>query len=154
MKSLFSGIGLAALAGMLMGAAMKPQLDLNDRPAGPQVFAGWSATRSTGPFDDGPTFAAYGGEIPDYVLGTDMQRAVAWDHAEPPPVDDVPVVLAAAAVIEAEPVGPAASTDATTAPEPEPEPVTYPSLAGGVVYPSSGVVQAAPVAAPTTPSLG
>lgn len=127
MKSLFSGIGLAALAGMLMGAAMKPQLDLDDRPAGPQVFAGWSATRSTGPFDDGPTFAAYGGEIPDYVLGTDMQQAVAWDHAAPPPEDEAVMVMAAAAVIETAP----ARLENPMAPSPAPEPVTYPSLAGG-----------------------
>jgi hypothetical protein len=149
-KSLFSGIGLAALAGMLMGAAMKPQLDLDDRPAGPQVFAGWSATRSTGPFDDGPTFAAYGGEIPDYVLGTDMRRAVARDQAEPPPEEEAPMVVAAAAVIEVEPVRSENPMEAS----PAPEPVTYPSLAGGVAYPSSVGAPTPPAASPTTPSLG
>src|SRR5687767_11524241 len=80
-KSLFSGMALAAVAGLLTGGAMKPNLGTDDRPAGPQMFAGWSGTRSTGPFDDGMTFASYNGQIPDYVLGTDWQKTHAWPEA-------------------------------------------------------------------------
>lgn len=57
---------------------MQPHLYDGDRPAGPQMFAGWAGTRSTGPFDPGTTFASYQGPAPDYVLGTDSKRAMTW----------------------------------------------------------------------------
>jgi len=66
---------MALAAGLLMGAAMKPDLEADNRPAGPQVIAEGPAAGSTGPFDDRTqAYAAYRGEIPDYVLGTDWKR--------------------------------------------------------------------------------
>lgn len=70
-----AGAGLALATGLWLGVAMKPQLAVGDRPAGPQTVAGWSGTRSHGAFDDGPRFANYAGRIPPYVTGTDAERA-------------------------------------------------------------------------------
>lgn len=84
LKALFSGVGMAAVAGMLMGMAMRPDLNEGDRPEGPQILAGWSAARSTGPFDDGMTLAYAQGAIPDYVVGTDWKKEIAWaDDTQP-----------------------------------------------------------------------
>ena len=75
MKAVYAGAGVAAAAGLLMGAAMKPDLGLDDRPAGPQIVAA-DAGGSSGPFDAGGfSYAAYGGKVPDYVLGTDFKAA-------------------------------------------------------------------------------
>ena len=138
MKSLFAGIALAAMAGMLMGGAMKPTLDADDRPGGPQMLAGGSGARATGPFDDGMSFAGYNGRVPDYVLGTDMQKAAAWDRGEPA-AEDAPVQVAAAET-GAQPAAFAGPTfDA-----PAPEPVTYPSMAGGVAYAPQAAAPAEP----------
>lgn len=68
---------MAVMAGILMGGAMKPDLGGDERPQGPQLFAGWSGVRSTGPFDDGLGFARYQGDVPDYVIGTDWRLAYA-----------------------------------------------------------------------------
>lgn len=91
-KALFTGVGMAAMAGILLGGAMKPDLRGDDRPEGPQVFAGWSGVRSTGPFDPGTSFASYGGQVPDYVVGTDWKAvSFQWkDDAayEPAPIRD------------------------------------------------------------------
>lgn len=79
MKILLSGAAAAAVGGVLLGGAMQPHLGaIVDRPAGPQMFADWAGARSTGPFDPGTTFASYHGRIPDYVMGTDWKKAMAW----------------------------------------------------------------------------
>jgi hypothetical protein len=76
---------LALTAGLLMGAAMRPDLIGDDRPAGPQMFE--PAARATGPFaeDDAPvaTYAAYRGKTPDYVIGTDWTKPVKVAVAAP-----------------------------------------------------------------------
>jgi len=149
-KSLFSGIALAAAAGMLMGGAMKPTLDDDDRPAGPQMFAGWSGARSTGPFDDGMTFVGYQGQMPDYVLGTDMQNAtIPPDLA--PPLEDAPIEMAAVATEPQQAAFTGSAFDAST----PSEPVPYPSIAGGVAYtPRAAAASDEPAAAPVAASLG
>jgi hypothetical protein len=78
-KVLIAGTAVALVGGVLLGGAMRPNLSAADdgRPAGPQMFANWHGA-STGPFDPGATFASYGGEVPDYVLGTDWKKATAW----------------------------------------------------------------------------
>jgi hypothetical protein len=74
-------------AGLTLGAAMRPDLAADDRPAGPQILEGWSGARSAGPFDDNAdvSVANYHGKLPDYVLGTDAKRVQAWSWAEPAP---------------------------------------------------------------------
>lgn len=135
MRTLYAGAGMALATGLLLGAAMKPDLGEGDgRPAGPQIFTGWSGARSTGPFDDGLAFASYTQEIPEYVLGTDWRKLVeapAPEQIEPAvyeesyydsPLDD------AAAEPPAEPwsPGPAIHQAETGA--------AYPSLDGGAAY--------------------
>jgi hypothetical protein len=130
-RKLISGVGLAAVAGLLLGGAMRPDLRGDERPEGPQIFAGWSGVRSTGPFDDGMTIAYADGQLPNYLVGSDWKQSVAWRDAPQ--------------VIEAPPHDYSAFDDA----EPEPEPVDYamngwqesavapapyPSMAGGVAY--------------------
>jgi hypothetical protein len=82
-RTVLAGAGIAAVAGLLMGAAAKPQLNLDDRPEGPQILAGWTGVRSTGPFDDGAAFASYNGATPDYVLGTDWKTSLAQPPLQP-----------------------------------------------------------------------
>jgi hypothetical protein len=76
-----SGAACALVAGLLLGGAMQPHLDAADgRPAGPQMFADWAGVRSTGPFDPGTTFVNYPGKMPDYVMGTDWKKTMAWPN--------------------------------------------------------------------------
>lgn len=124
-KAILTGAGIAAVAGLLMGAVAKPDLRTDDRPEGPQVIAGWAGVRSTGPFDDGATFASYQGQIPDYVLGAD------WKKALTPPPEPKPVRVAAAE--EDPPPEPVVFTQATYD-EPAREAPSYPSLQGGAPY--------------------
>lgn len=98
MKELFVGAAVAAVAGMLMGAVAKPDLNADDRPAGPQMLTRVSGPRAAGPFaDDSASFAAYRGKLPDYVLGTDFAKATSIYPSAyvPPPMkviayDDAP----------------------------------------------------------------
>ena len=78
MKVQLAGAGIALVAGLALGGLMQPHLYDGDRPSGPQMFAGWAGTRSTGPFDPGTTFASYSGPAPDYVIGTDWKKTMAW----------------------------------------------------------------------------
>jgi hypothetical protein len=128
---MYSGAGLALVAGLLMGAAMKPNLGWDDRPVGPQIFTGWSGVRSTGPFDQDLAFAAYSTTIPDYVIGTDWAKLVAqpatfaYDLAEAAAEPDDSVFDVAA--YEGRPT-------TVVYEEPAREPVSYPSVDGGRTY--------------------
>lgn len=97
MNGFYAGAGLAAAAGLLMGAAMKPDLGLDDRAAGPQMVEPYAGMARSGPFDDGGAayLAAYKGKVPDYVLGTDWNRTMTWTEPkvalpEPPKLRDDP----------------------------------------------------------------
>jgi hypothetical protein len=75
-KTLYAGAVVALAAGLLAGAAMKPDLDGDEQPAGAQTLAD-PAPRASGAFDDEVTYAsypAYHGATPDYVLGTDWKK--------------------------------------------------------------------------------
>lgn len=142
LRSLYAGAAVACVSGLLMGAAMKPTLNVGDRPEGPQMFAGWSGARSTGPFDDGATFAGYQGQVPDYVVGTDWKREIAWQEAEaadPEPRD----VAANEAPPEHAPLRPAVFE------EPAREAPVYPSMAGGMAYGTAAPAPPPPEAAAT-----
>lgn len=124
MKALLTGAGVALAAGLLMGAVAKPDLAGDDRPAGPQILAGWGGARATGPFDDGGGFANYKGQIPDYVLGADWKRSLALPvlTADAPPLAREAKI---AAIDE-----PPALTRAEEPEAPHAAP-SYPSLQGG-----------------------
>lgn len=145
MRTLYAGAGLALTAGLLMGATMKPQLVTDGRPAGPQIFAGWSAEQPTGPFDDGFVYASYSGQIPDYVLGTDLQKMMALpvamyepqqaeeDYYEAPAYDDLPEP----AVAERHAVYAVQAS----------ERVAIPSLDGGAAYEDASRAEKTPLVA-------
>lgn len=128
MKPVLLGASVAAAAGLIMGAAMKPDLRADDRPEGPQIFAGWSGARSTGPFDHASPYAVYAGEIPDYVIGTDwLQTAYdAESELESGTVPSLPEIVDA-------PPEPVVVAQAAYEKPPR-EPPRYPSLDGGASY--------------------
>ena len=86
MKTAYAGAVAALAAGLLSGAAMRPDLTADDRPAGPQMFAEASPARPTGPFDDSPSWARYGGKVPDYVFGTDARKLADQAAGAPAPI--------------------------------------------------------------------
>jgi hypothetical protein len=125
--TILSGAALAAVAGIMLGGAMRPQLIFDGRPNGPQMFANGGGPRSTGPFDPGGSYASYNGNIPVYVIGTDYAQAA---YVAAPPVEEDHQQLARN---DASPPEPAALTHAAYAEPPAPL-VVYPSLAGGRPY--------------------
>jgi hypothetical protein len=128
-----SGAGAALIAGLLLGGAMQPHLDDGDtRPAGPQMFADWAGARSTGPFDPGTTFASYQAQAPDYVMGSDWKKRMAWP-GEPAAVS-APREVAAE---DDEGATQVAVLSRTTYEEPPPPAHDYPSLVGGARSPSA-----------------
>ena len=124
MRALLSGAAIAAVAGMLMGAAAKPDLSGDDRPAGPQMLSTAHGLRAAGPFaDDSLAFAAYAGKLPDYVIGTDTTKAMnAYPTAYVPP----PIKLAEQDDPPADP--PVTHVAYDDSPPPAPN---YPSVDGG-----------------------
>ena len=113
------------MLGVMLGAAMQPTLGLDGRPAGPQILTGRSAERSTGPFDPGPSYAAYGSQLPSYVTGTDYQAAA---YGVAPPAEPERR-LASNETARPEPV----ELTHVTHEEP-PLVVVYPSMSGGADY--------------------
>jgi hypothetical protein len=69
------------VAGLGLGALMRPDLSGDDRPAGPQIVDE-AADAAPAPIDDSLRLTRYTGKIPDYVLGTDWTRPRAL---APPP---------------------------------------------------------------------
>ena len=124
LKIFLAGAGLALVAGLLLGGAMQPQLYEGDRPAGPQMIADFAGERSTGPFDPGTTFAAYHGQTPDYVLGTDWKKTMTWPGerasvsapSRETAADDAPAMLTQVAYVDPPALAPIHA---------------YPSLGGG-----------------------
>jgi hypothetical protein len=128
LKVVLAGAGIALAAGLAMGAAAKPDLISDDRPEGPQIMAGWSGVRSTGPFDDGATLTSANSQVPDYVLGTDWKKAL-----DPPPIR-VPLEPAERLAQNdtpppAEDIGAGPTED-----EPAHAAASYPSLDGGAGF--------------------
>jgi hypothetical protein len=127
-KTQLAGAGVALVAGLLMGAMAKPDLNGDDRPAGPQMLAGSGGARGAGPFGDGGSFANYNGQVPDYVLGTDWKKALT-----PPPVTAEPPPPAARLAQNDDPRPDLPLTRATYD-EPPRAPPSYPSVQGGEAY--------------------
>jgi hypothetical protein len=89
--TLYVGAGLALVAGLGLGAVMRPDLSGEDRLAGPQIVAE-TPEPAPAPIDDSLRLTRYSGKIPDYVLGTDWSRP----RAPPPPEPQETRVLTAA----------------------------------------------------------
>ncbi len=139
LKVFLPGAAAALAIGLLLGGAMQPHLDADDRPAGPQIVAASSGERSSDPVDAGLALAAYHGRVPDYVLGTDWKKTMAWPDER-------------AAVSAPERVAVQDDTAAADAPatftrtaydEPPHQPPAYPSLRGGAGPKAGATVHAA-----------
>lgn len=72
LKTLFGGVSIAATAGLLMGAALYPNLD-EDEVRGPQILLSGGGPRGEAPAVDAG-MSVYAGRIPDYVIGTDALK--------------------------------------------------------------------------------
>ena len=127
MKSLFYGIGVATLSGILVGGVLRPTL-AEGRIGGPQIAIGDSGRLAYGDAEAGTTSYPYG--IPDYVIGTDnLYQPVdyiptddawvdtAWRDASP----DLPIVE------------PASYTPASYQTASYDVTVHYPSQGGGIL---------------------
>ncbi len=127
MKSLFYGIGVATLSGLLIGGVLRPTL-AEGRIGGPQIALGDSGRLAYGDAEAGTSSYPYG--IPDYVIGTDhLYQPVsyvasdeayidtAWSHATP----DLSMVE------------PASYTPATYQTASYDAAVRYPSQGGGIL---------------------
>jgi hypothetical protein len=153
LRTLYCGVAGVAAAGLLGGMVMHPDLRARDLE-GPQMLAGVSGERSAGPYAAGAGMAAYGGNVPEYVIGTD------YLHPPVPATDDLDRRIDAMAR-EAD-TGPvmayAAEDHATDAVEPhadpETEPVNYPSTSGGRYYDADLPPPPAPPAEAPAPTVG
>jgi hypothetical protein len=153
LRTLYCGVAGVAAAGLLGGAFMHPDLRARDLE-GPQMLAGVSGQRSAGPYDTGASLAAYAGNVPEYVIGTD------WLRPPSPPTDELDARIDALAreTDEAPVMAYAAEEHATDAIEthadPQTEPVSYPSTSGGRYYESDLPPPPAPPADAPAPTVG
>lgn len=91
LKTLFGGVSIAATAGLLMGAALYPNLD-EDEVRGPQILLSGGGPRGEAPAVDAG-MSVYAGRVPDYVIGTDALKPPQYqvlayaDRAEPEAAD-------------------------------------------------------------------
>ena len=118
MRVELAGAGIVIVAGMMLGGALHPNLAGDDRPLGPQMLLGGSATRSDHVGDPALSMASYRATLPAYVVGTDATRPLALPQtrgaSEVRPRDraeyDAPVGITHTAYAD-----------------PEPQPARYPS---------------------------
>lgn len=87
LKTLFGGVAIATVAGLTMGMALYPDLD-EDKVGGPQIQMTGGGPRSEVAMSSAGV-GAYGGRVPDYVVGTDSLKPAQYqvlaysDRAEP-----------------------------------------------------------------------
>ena len=93
LKRLFAGAAAAVVAGLTIGAAFQPTLD-EEGVYGPQQKMAGGGLRNYAASHE-PSVAAYQGQVPDYVVGTDWLRAaapeqqvLAYDDRAETPADD------------------------------------------------------------------
>lgn len=124
MKALFLGLSVATVMGLSAGGAMKPVT--TDFQGGPQSLAPVSGHRARRAIDETTSWTSYGGNIPDYVIGTDW---IAPDMS----------MAAAALDPEPEPSAPDAKTpervvvEVGKVEEPPAPPTHYPSTGGDIL---------------------
>jgi hypothetical protein len=126
LKPLAIGVGAAAATGLLLGAAMQPDLREPAEAEGPQMLTGVSGAREAPVYAAGGA-GAYQGPVPDYVLGTDWLKAQQAEAPEAAPTDEVEVVCPDD-YEDAEPIA------VVRWEEPPRQPPHYPSMHGGVAY--------------------
>lgn len=132
-RTLMCGAGAAAVAGLLLGGAMQPDLRGAAGPEGPQMTHRPMADRAGFQLFDSFRNAGLRGDPPDYVIGTDWTRPAAYDAgafedfggAYAPPEVDYAVIEFTVPPPERDPV-------VWTEPAP-PEPTAYPSVGGDIL---------------------
>lgn len=125
----FYGVAVAAMAGLVLGGAMKPTLRAGSDPEGPQMVGPRSGERVEF-VDNRSAFAAYRHGIPEWVIGTDW-LAPAYPEPEPVAEEPEPASYDVAAWEPPEP-----QTVAYSEPEPEPDAVepSFPSMGGDILH--------------------
>ena len=134
-RTVLGGVAIAAVSGMLMGAAFRPELNAGGLIAPQTLLAGGGVRSETQAAAD-PGLARYGGHVPDYVVGVD------WLRQQQPPVmapqdeapETAPEVESEATVYTSEDQLPRRAGAPSAGREPERAPVSYPSNDGGVIY--------------------
>ncbi|MBW8812363.1 MAG: hypothetical protein JF588_02965 [Caulobacterales bacterium] len=127
---LAAGAAVAVVAGVLMGAAMKPDFG-QERVLGPQYFSADGGLHQASYTSD-PGVSVYRGRIPDYVIGTDWtrpRRETAYAPSSTEPREE-PVAFTAE---DEPPPSPMVMTYRTWR-EPPQEASSYPSVDGDVRY--------------------
>lgn len=124
MKALFMGLSVATVMGLSAGGAMKPVT--TDFQGGPQSLAPAAGRRAQRVVNDAASWTSYGGQFPDYVIGTDWiapdmsMAAAALDPEPDPPAPEAK---------KAEPV----VVQVAAAREPPSAPTRYPSTSGDIL---------------------
>lgn len=121
------GVAIATVAGLILGGVSKPDIREMSDLDGPQLVSGQAGQRLGPGSQQTASWTSYGGQVPDYVIGTDwahpdhpVEMAQAEPEVEPEPArvihEDPPVRLA----------------PAKYEPEPLPPP-SYPSMGGDIL---------------------
>ena len=128
LKRLFGGVAVAAASGLLLGAAMQPNLDVGE-VEGPQMLLAGGGPRAAYTTADAGV-GVYKDRIPDYVFGTDWTQppAEAFPEQAAPAADASVTDAAATEEPPAEPVRHVAWREAPY------EPTVYPSMTGDTAY--------------------
>lgn len=129
LKTLLQGVAGVAACGLMLGAAMHPNLNVGDKPGGPQMLLGGGGPRSAAAAGDAGV-SAYAGRTPEYVIGTD------WTRPRPMYVETTPVEAEQGETVvfaSEDDLPPAEVAHASWRDEPRDEPA-YPSARGGAYY--------------------
>ncbi|MDO8799867.1 hypothetical protein [Phenylobacterium sp.] len=121
------GMAIATVAGLILGGAAKPDLRVMTDLDGPQLLAGQSGERLGPGFQQTASWTSYGGQVPDYVIGTDWTQPdhpVEMAQAEPQPEPEPERVSYADPPVRLAPV--------KYESEPAPPP-SYPSMGGDIL---------------------
>ena len=88
LRQAFYGMAIATVAGLAIGGVSKPDIREMTDLDGPQLLSGTSGERLAPGIRQNASWTSYGGQVPDYVIGTDwIQPAypveMAPAHPEP-----------------------------------------------------------------------
>jgi hypothetical protein len=126
LKTLAQGVSAVAACGLLLGSAMHPELDVGDKPGGPQILLAGGGPRGA-PAQSDPGLGAYPYGTPEYVTGTD------WTRPAPTFVDNGPIETAESVPVYDEEPSPVGVHRTVWRDEPR-GPVVYPSQTGNADY--------------------
>lgn len=141
LKKLLGGIAVAAVAGLLLGGSLRPDLKEGENTGPRTLISGGGARSEVMAMDLG--MARYEGRVPDYVVGTDWTQPPpleaqtvndqdnAPDYDAPYTEDLGDVVIYSAPEV----ITPMKVTRTTWRDAPNPQ-IIYPSNTGGMVYES------------------